>query len=322
MPTKKKKNGGGNAHDRKKQRTAGKLSTESEPNSPPPLQPQPEPQQAPHPEKEPTFKWRDAIGLVGLFIGIGGTSDMPLALRLICFSLCAVCGPVSISSHKKWPLPIRWGGSIAVVVLMSFISFFAITHPQEHFPTAAEIAKAVVSQIGDTHSSSAPQASPQGEEKKPGHPKREATEFAPPDPKYPPSQNPLVRMEGTAVPASNQMCTGLQGDDRIKCLCPDPMKYTLSALPTPSDNNYATELQVKKGKRPFYHLRAFARTMIDVRHGWNIVPPLEGHGSAALGVFDYDPYTFTLTSTYPLDQFNIEVRSAEGLRLYCINEIN
>ena len=36
------------------------------------------------------------------------------------------------------------------------------------------------------------------------------------------------------------MCQGMSGDEQIRCLCPNPLPYTLTALPSPKDNNYST----------------------------------------------------------------------------------
>jgi hypothetical protein len=145
----------------------------------------------------------------------------------------------------------------------------------------------------------------------------------PPDPRYPPPSGPLVRMEGKAEAASETMCQGMSAEQRITCLCPDSLPYSLKALPSPKENNYSTELDIKKSERPFYRIRAFARTPISVRYGWTLDPPLAGHSaSASLGIFDYDPYSFVLTSTQGENEMKIEVHSAEGLRLYCVNQEN
>lgn len=77
------------------------------------------------PTQEPKFKWQDAFGLVGVLLAIGGMADMPLVLRLVCFLGCAICLPISFSSHKNWPVWARWALSIAVVTLMAFMSWSA-----------------------------------------------------------------------------------------------------------------------------------------------------------------------------------------------------
>jgi len=60
----------------------------------------------------------------------------------------------------------------------------------------------------------------------------------------PPPQGRLVRFDGQAKPNS----TGMQrivSTERIECLCPHQVDYELSALPTPSDNNYSTQVDIK-----------------------------------------------------------------------------
>jgi hypothetical protein len=72
------------------------------------------------------FKWQDAIGIVGLLIGFGGMSDMPLILRLICFGFCAVCLPFSFFSHKNWPVWIRWVSSAFVILFMVTVCVYVV----------------------------------------------------------------------------------------------------------------------------------------------------------------------------------------------------
>jgi hypothetical protein len=129
-------------------------------------------------------------------------------------------------------------------------------------------------------------------------------------------------MEGTVESPSSMMCQGLNAVDQVKCLCPSPLQYSLKALPAPSDNNYSTLIEIKKAARPFYRIRVFAKTQMQARYGWTLTPPINGHSGAALGLMDYDPYSFILTSTAPENGFNIEVHTAEGLRLRCVNQEN
>jgi len=72
---------------------------------------------------EPRFKWQDAVGLVGVFLAIGGMADMPLVLRTTCFALCALFMPFSFFSHKNWPGVVRSGLSVVVVGLMAFMIY-------------------------------------------------------------------------------------------------------------------------------------------------------------------------------------------------------
>ncbi len=144
---------------------------------------------------------------------------------------------------------------------------------------------------------------------------------APPDPNYPTPNNPLVRMEGNAVPPSMAMCQGMPDAAQTACLCPSPLDYSLKALPTPSDNNYSTEIDIRKVERPIYRLRIFSRTILGSTGPIQVIPPLS-HSSAFLGKMDYDPYSFIMSSTAPEDEFKLEVHTSEGLRLKCINQDN
>jgi hypothetical protein len=144
----------------------------------------------------------------------------------------------------------------------------------------------------------------------------------PSDPTYPAPKGPGIRVDGTAVLPSNQLCQGMPDADQIKCLCPSPLDYTLRALPAPSDNNYSTEIDIKKVDKPIYRLRIFARTMLGATGPIVMVPPINSHSSGSLGRFDYDPYSFVMSSTAPEDEFKLEVHTSEGLRLKCINQDN
>jgi hypothetical protein len=151
------------------------------------------------------------------------------------------------------------------------------------------------------------------------HPKSDPP---PPDPKYPAPKGPLVRMEGQVEQASISMCQGMSEAERIACLCPSPLQYSLRALDPPNDNNYSTEIDIRKSNRPFYRLRIFARTTMEARYGYSLAPPIGEHSSAALGIMTYDPFSLTLTSSAPEDEFKIQVHTAEGLRLWCVNQEN
>lgn len=99
--------------------------------------------------REPKFKWQDALGVIGALLAIGGMSDMPLVLRILCFAACAVCLPISFSSHKSWSISFRWFASIAVVFLMVYVSWAAIEKSSEHIPTAQENGEATARALED-----------------------------------------------------------------------------------------------------------------------------------------------------------------------------
>jgi hypothetical protein len=143
------------------------------------------------------------------------------------------------------------------------------------------------------------------------------------DPNYPKPKGPGIRMEGTIEPASSTMCQGMPDDAQVACLCPSPLTYTLKALPAPSDNNYSTEIDIKKVDKPIYRLRIFSRAQMQRGAEFVAVPPIANSGgSVALVEMAYDPFSFAIHSSVPKDEFKLEVHSAEGLRLKCINQEN
>jgi hypothetical protein len=105
-------------------------------------------------EKQPKFKWQDALGVVGGLLAVGGMADMPLTLRILCFVGCAICLSVSFGSHRNWPKTIRWLLSIMVVGLMGFVSWAAIGKGSEHVPTAQEIAETTANLLREHNPSS------------------------------------------------------------------------------------------------------------------------------------------------------------------------
>jgi hypothetical protein len=98
--------------------------------------------------KEPKFKWQDAVGLAGVLLAVAGMADLPLFFRISFFVCCAVCLPISFSSHKNWPIVVRWILSIAAVILLVFMALSVVNKaseenkPREHVPTAQENADA------------------------------------------------------------------------------------------------------------------------------------------------------------------------------------
>ncbi len=141
-------------------------------------------------------------------------------------------------------------------------------------------------------------------------------------PNYPAPNHPAVRFDGKAEPPSSQMCQGVP--DRAKCLCPDSLKYTMKALPTPSDNNYATEVKIaaRSSVEPMYHIRVFARTPIR-GYNYSASPFGKDQGAGlAQGIYEYDPYSITLQSSRPEQDFTVELHSSEGLGLICVEQEN
>jgi len=142
-------------------------------------------------------------------------------------------------------------------------------------------------------------------------------------PDYPQPENPLVHFTARMETPSMQMCQ--EASDRPTCLCPHPLKYSLKPLPTPSDDNYATEITIKakNSVSPMYHIRLFARTQIQVGPELSASPYGKDQGAGiARGVMTYDPYSITLQSSHPEQEFKTELHSAEGLGIICVEQEN
>jgi hypothetical protein len=137
-----------------------------------------------------------------------------------------------------------------------------------------------------------------------------------------PPRGPGIKMEMNVPIPSNQLCSGLSGENETQCLCPHPVEFSLKPLASPNDNNYATEVTVTAGKEPMYHLRLFARSII--HPGGELWASPYGKDKAALsvGIMAYDLYSVILRSSSPEQQFKLELHSAEGLRIKCVNQEN
>jgi hypothetical protein len=137
-----------------------------------------------------------------------------------------------------------------------------------------------------------------------------------------PPASRLVKITGELAPASSQMCMAMSDEERIKCLCPRPLLYTLTRIASPSNNNYSTILDLKTPREPMYRARIFARCAIDEISSFH-ASPNEGQ-NAAIGVvqMDYDKYSIILKSTAPQTSFRAVINSSEGLRLICANQDN
>jgi hypothetical protein len=138
-------------------------------------------------------------------------------------------------------------------------------------------------------------------------------------PYVPPSSHRAIRVDGQVKPTP-QACMGLSEEKEIECLCPRPVDYVLNALPTPPDNNYATQVDIKAGRDPMYRVQLFGRTQM--YSGKIGAFPHEKEAAISVAEMDYDRYTLLIQSSSPQQEFKLEVRSSEGLRLKCINQIN
>lgn len=139
-------------------------------------------------------------------------------------------------------------------------------------------------------------------------------------PYLPPSSHKAIKVDGQIKPTP-QACIGLSEEKEIECLCPRPVDYILNALPTPPDDNYATQVDIKAASEALYRVQLFGRTQM---HSGTLEAFPYGDGKAATGVveMDYDRYTLLVQSSAAQQEFKLEVRSSEGLRLKCINQIN
>jgi hypothetical protein len=142
------------------------------------------------------------------------------------------------------------------------------------------------------------------------------------DPPYVQPKGPGVRMDVHVPVASSLLCQGLSAEKEIECLCPRPLPYKLRSLPAPSDNNYATEVDIAASREPIYRLRIFARTQVRSGGEFVVSPYGDGKSASAVGGMDYDPYSLIAQSSAPQREYKIEVHSSEGLRLKCINQEN
>jgi hypothetical protein len=142
------------------------------------------------------------------------------------------------------------------------------------------------------------------------------------DPPFVAPKGPGIRVEMSAPVASNQLCIGLPEKDETQCLCPRPVEFSLKPLPAPNDNNYATEVTITAGREPMYRVRLFARSQI--HPGGELWASPHGKESAALftGVMAYDLSSIYLRSSAPEQEFKLELHSAEGLRIKCVNQEN
>ena len=143
------------------------------------------------------------------------------------------------------------------------------------------------------------------------------------DAKYIPSTNKLARFDGNMNQfVTPSQCNGLPDDKERECLCPRPLDYKLTALPTPSDNNYATLLNVRAGRDDMYRIAIFGRTPMCSGKILEAIPNGPPKGSLAVMEMEVDRYALGLTSSGPEREFDLEIKTSEGLRIKCVNQIN
>jgi hypothetical protein len=137
-----------------------------------------------------------------------------------------------------------------------------------------------------------------------------------------PPQGPGIKTEMNVPIPSNQLCPGLSGENETQCLCPHSVEFSLKPLASPNDNNYATEVTVTAGKEPMYHLRLFATSIIHPAGELRASPYGKDKAVLSVGIMAYDLYSVILHSSNPEQEFKLELHSAEGLRIKCVNQEN
>jgi len=108
----------------------------------------------------------------------------------------------------------------------------------------------------------------------------------------------------------------------MQCLYPSPVAFSLKSLAAPNDNNYATEVTVGAVKDPMYRVRLFARSQIHPSGELRASPYGKDKAALFTGILGYDLYSIVLRSSSPEEEFRLELHSAEGLRLKCVNQEN
>jgi hypothetical protein len=148
------------------------------------------------------------------------------------------------------------------------------------------------------------------------------------DPQYVPPKGKGIRVEMNShdheLPESMCPSHGMSDIERIDCLCPSRLQYSLRALPPPSDSNFETEVTVKKVCLPIYKARVFFRDAY-TRTGYITMVPYEQPESHVTGGFEeaqWDKTSFLIKSSAPEDEFHFSVLTATGLRILCINQMN
>jgi hypothetical protein len=146
----------------------------------------------------------------------------------------------------------------------------------------------------------------------------------PKETEYPSPKNKGQRVDVQLEPASSQMCVGLADSERIKCLCPRPVRYSLEPLPPPDTDNYAGLLTIRSPREPMYKVRVFLRAVFS--EAVTTYPTDEmlqtEHFSIAHGFMAYDPFSFVIQVTKPQKLLKIKVTSSTGPRVICVNQEN
>jgi hypothetical protein len=147
------------------------------------------------------------------------------------------------------------------------------------------------------------------------------------DVQYVPPQGKAVRFESDYPIASELLCPshGMSEQERLACLCPNRLPYTLRAMAPPKESNFETEITVTKTCTPLYKVRVFLRDVYSALgkelEASPYMPPVSKVVLTG-GSMEYDRYSFMLNSTAPQDTIKVSVLTASGLRLVCVNQEN
>jgi hypothetical protein len=142
------------------------------------------------------------------------------------------------------------------------------------------------------------------------------------DPPFVAPKGPGIRVEMSAPLPSSEMCIALSEEAELQCLCPNPVTFSLKSLAAPNDNNYATEVTITAVQDPMYRVRLFARSQIHPSGELRASPYGKGKAALFTGILAYDLYSIILRSSSPEQEFKLELHSAEGLRIKCVNQEN
>ena len=285
------------------------------------------------------------LPMVGIQENFGIGLFVWLAFTLIAIHLAWEWEPVVRHRYIHSILRRRWFGRALSAALIVAIMALLLRKPlllvyRKDYPTVAVVVRPskgtiqasspatplTQQQIEDTVRKALPTQSPPLSAA-PRHPPASASEQVSKiakqlDEQYKPPARELRRVDVHALVPSEQMCQGMSDEQRISCLCPRPVTYTMTPGPTPPDNNYSTMLTITTPREGMHKARVFLRSMMSDVNMISASP--FGQGEAAIGTLhaDYDKISFLVQSSAPERNFVVAVSTSESLRVICINQEN
>lgn len=103
--------------------------------------------------------------------------------------------------------------------------------------------------------------------------------------------------------------------------CPRPLEFSLRAIsvvPSPTADNYATEITIRSNREPMYHVHVFTRSVFS---SLNLIKAPE-QGLSTTETRPWMPKSFFITSTHPAKEYKVIVSTSEALRVVCVNQDN